>query len=486
MKFKNRPYQDNAESDIDTFMFESSHKKGILVSPVGTGKSLYPAMIAGKSKNNTLVLQPNKELLIQNVEKARAFGLDPSIYSASAKSKEISDLTYATPMSVVSDPEAFKRFDTVVIDEAHLNMSNKMSSGKVSEKGKLNLFLDHINPSKIIGLTATPIQLVTTGMGSELKMMNRSRRSFWINSPIFHVTQIPDIHEKYWADISVDIFDNDDSLLQKARYNSPEFTKESIAIQYDRNNIDHQIMEQYERMISDGKDNILTFVPSVEQAIKLANGNKDFEVVHGGTKDSERDAIVSAFKRGDIANLINCEIFTAGFDSPRLNGIIMGRETMSFQLYYQIYGRIVRPLIDNGNIIEKKGLIVDLTSNTKRFGDVKNVTFEDSDCINGWGMWCDNKLMSGTPFGDWNMPSRDSLEKAYIKKGSVSRKKSDDDTSIVIKFGKYKGLSLNQINKKDPRYLHWMKESFDFKGDHLLKVKEEIELIINNNLMHGS
>ena len=53
--------------------------------------------------------------------------------------------------------------------------------------------------------------------------------------------------------------------------------------------------------------------------------------------------------------LINCQVFTAGFDHPELDGLIMARDTMSYQLYYQIYGRIVRPIVENGNIIKKEG-----------------------------------------------------------------------------------------------------------------------------------
>lgn len=150
-----RDYQEKAKQDIYNFLYKSKAKKGVLVSPVGTGKSIYPSLISKMVKCPVLVVQPTEELLRQNLEKAHYFGLKPSVYSASMGSKEVSKITYATPMSLIKHPELFKNFKVVVIDEAHLNMTNQVKNKRISKKGKFNSFLEKINPSKIIGLTAT-------------------------------------------------------------------------------------------------------------------------------------------------------------------------------------------------------------------------------------------------------------------------------------------------------------------------------------------
>lgn len=478
MKYALREYQEKGKDDIFNFIYNSSHKKGLCIKPVGSGKALDTAIIAQLSQKKTLVIQPNAELLEQNIEKAHSFGFDPSIYSASLGSKTISELTYATPMSIADRPQDFKDFEIVVIDEAHLNMSNSMSGGKINKRGKLNQFLDTINPKKIIGLTATPIQLVTNGMGSELKMINRSMRSFWYKSDIFHITQIQDIKDKYWADIKTDIVSNDTSLLEKARFNSPEFTQESIIKQYDSNGLQKQILEQYEDLYSKGVDNVLTFVPSVQQAIELSKMNKDFAVVYDKTPKKERKAIVEAFKRGDIPHLINCMIFTAGFDHPELKGMIIARDTMSLQLFYQIFGRIVRPIFKNGEIYRKKGFIRDLTGNTDRFGNLENLTFEKHDYTNGWGMWNEDRLLTGYPFGDWDMPKRES----FISKDVISIDEKVKDHKIT--FGKYNGLQLIETFNKDPRYFIWMLEKFTW-NKYNQGLKESIQKLIQKYLMHG-
>ena len=444
-----------------------------------SGKALDTAIIAEMVNDDILVLQPNIELLEQNVEKARSFGLDPSIYSASANKKEVSNITYATPLSVVSNPSAFKNKKIIVIDECHLNMSNSIKNGKVSSRSKLNEFINYINPEKVIGLTASPIQLVTTRMGSELKMLNRSMRSFWYKSNIFHITQINEIHEKYWANIKTEIVDNDINVLTRLRDNSPEFTDQSIINQYEENNFKTKILDNYENLLYDGKKSILTFVPSVKQAIELSNHNKEFAVVYDKTPKKERKAIVEAFKRGDIPMLINCQVFTAGFDHPQLDGLIMARDTMSYQLYYQIYGRIVRPIIENGNIIKKEGTIVDLTGNTNRFGDPKNMTIEKNDYTNGWAMWNSDSLISGYPFGEWDMPKRES----FINKKIIDKNEKIED--IILNFGKYKGKSLLDSFEKNINYFIWVRQNFDFSKKYNQELKNILDKLIDKHLAHG-
>ena len=483
MIYELRDYQEEGKKDFGDFIFNSAHKRGLAVKPTGTGKALDTAIIAELSGNPTLVIQPNIDLLEQNLEKAQAFGLDPSVYSASAGIKEISDLTFATPLSMKANPEHFKRFKTVVIDEAHLAMSNSMKDGKVKERGNFNELMDYINPDKAIGLTASPIQLVTTGRGSELKCLTRSMRSFWYKAEMFSVVQIPDIYDKYWADIKTEVIDTDDSMLKKARYNSPEFTKESIIEQYDANNLENKILEQYERLMSEGIDSMLTFVPSLEQAFQIQKRNPEFAFVHQKTPKKERRAIVAAFKRGEIPNLLNCMVFTAGFDHPGLKALLMARETMSFQLFYQIYGRLVRNIYENGELKKKKGLLLDFTNNTERFGDISNLTFEKNDYTNGWGMWNDDRLLTGYPFGEWDMPTRESLIKKYNNSGIIDKDVKIDD--IVLKIGKYKGKKLVESFKKDTRYFMWMFTNFDWNNPYNKSLHNSLKQLIDKNTFHG-
>lgn len=482
--FKLRDYQDRAKNDIGDFLFNSSYKKGILVAPTGAGKALFTAIIAEMVNEPLLVIQPTKELLEQNLDKAHKIGLNPTVYSASMGVKEISNLTYATPLSIVKKPEDFKHFHTVVIDECHLFSSNKITNGKVSDKGKLSEFLDNINVDKIIGLTATPIQLTPSRNGSELKMMDRSMRSFWYKSDIFHVSQIKDICEKYWANIEFDISNDVDDELLKLNSNGSEFREETVIKNYDYNDTENKIIEKYNTMVDEGIESVLIFVPSVAQGESLVKKNpKNFVLLHSDTPEKERNEIIKAFKSKSIPAVVNVNILATGFDFPELDGIIMARETNSFSVYYQQFGRLVRPILSNGDIIDTNKKFVDLTGNTKRFGDIRNTTFEKNDYTNGWAMWNGDSLMTGYPFGNWNMPTRESLIKKYKKQGVVSYKYKSNN--IIIKFGKYKNKDLYKSFEKDPNYFIWMFENIEFNKPWNKELKKPIEKLINKHLMHG-
>lgn len=478
---KLRDYQEEGKADLMEFLLKSRVQKGIFVAPVGTGKALITAVMAEMVNEPILVIQPTKELLLQNFDKAQKFGMEPTIYSAGLKSKEISDITYATPMSIVKNPEFFKKFNYVCIDESHLGLTNTVVGSRVIKKSKLAEFFEHIKPKKIIGLTATPIQLVSMGFaGSALKMMNRSARSFWNKAEIFHITQIPDVHKDYWSNITIRQLAPENNMLELNSSGS-EFKEDSIIQQYDANDLMKVISEEYRSCLKKGRKSILTFVPSIKHANDLKEYLKDgSEVVSSLTPDSERDRIINDFKLGKIKHLINCMLLTAGFDHPSLDTIIMARETNSFVLYYQIFGRLVRPLMKDGKIIIQDDLFIDLTNNTNRFGDIRNITFEKHDYINGWGMFNGESLLTGYSVGNWEMPQRDYLIKKYEEsKLEASRPKSMGYLKMRLPFGKYKGKTLEEVAKKDMRYLTWMYNDVDFSKPWTKELKNPIERILH-------
>lgn len=65
-----RPYQ-QAASDAAVRFFRSKTKdNGLIIAPTGAGKSILIADIARQLDGKVMVLQPSKELLEQNYEKA--------------------------------------------------------------------------------------------------------------------------------------------------------------------------------------------------------------------------------------------------------------------------------------------------------------------------------------------------------------------------------------------------------------------------------
>lgn len=458
-----RDYQKKAKADISTFL-NSNKKKGIVVMPVATGKALITAIIAELVSEPILVIQPSKELTEQNLEKAYAFGIYPSVYSASLGRKEVSNIVYATPQSVVKNASVFKHIQIVVIDEAHLQLTNKKDkNGRIYGKGSLGKFLDTIKPRKIIGLTATPVKLVSTRLqGAYLHMMNRTPESYWNNTEIIHVTQIKDICNTYWSNVLIQNIEPEVNRLE-INASGSEFTDKSMSIHFKENNILSKIAKVYWECVEQGRKSFLTFVPSLDEAnlLKELLGDST-EIVGADTPKKERDRIIRDFKRNNIRHIISVTALATGFDHPGLDTLIMARETSSFALYLQMFGRVVRPSIVNGKVVRTRDILLDFTGNTKRFGDIRDATFEKHSYINGWGMFIGNKLHTGFPV-KLEKPTKEELIKDYEKKSTMIESILDEDSRELeffkrqkMLFGKHKGEYIYELVDKNSSYIEWV------------------------------
>ena len=65
--------------------------------------------------------------------------------------------------------------------------------------------------------------------------------------------------------------------------------------------------------------------------------------------DYRRDCI-KKFKNGEIDIICNCDVFTTGFDEPKIECIFIGRPTKSIVLHQQMIGRGMRGPKMNGTI----------------------------------------------------------------------------------------------------------------------------------------
>lgn len=93
----------------------------------------------------------------------------------------------------------------------------------------------------------------------------------------------------------------------------------------------------------------ITFAVDVEEATKIAEGFRQngvpAEVVSAKTPDQARAEIIRRFKRRDILQLVNVDLFGEGFDLPAIEVVSFARHTNSFALYSQQFGRALRLMI---------------------------------------------------------------------------------------------------------------------------------------------
>lgn len=356
-----RPYQNDAVNAAVDFFKTKDKKNAIEVLPTGSGKSLVLANIVKKLGEPTLILQPTKEILEQNTDKLISYGFNPSIYSASLKKKEISEITLATIGSIVNKPELFHQFKHMLIDECDT----------VNPKG--GMYEKFINSSnfKILGVTATPYRLSTDGYGgSMLKFITRTRPKIF-DQMIYYVHNKELFDAGYLAKLQYYSIPGFDSSKLKANSTGADYDETSIRNYYTQINFPASIVKVVSSLMGVRK-NILVFTRFISEAEFLVRTVPGIVIVTAETPKKDRERILSEFKSGIIKVIANVGILTVGFDYPELETVVIARPTMSLRLWYQMIGRSSRP-----HISKKESYVVDMGDNLRLFGRVEDMVIEN-------------------------------------------------------------------------------------------------------------
>jgi DNA repair protein RadD len=445
-----REYQERCVSrSVDYLNDPKDSKPKILVAPTAAGKSIIIAEIARRSGEPILVLQPSKELLIQNHAKFVGEGFQAEIYSASVGQKTLGPITFATLGSVKDLVEDFKFMGvrTVLIDECHYKFP--------PEKGSMfRNFIDELAPKKVIGLTATPFYLRQSPEGAILKLMTRIKEKYFHD--FIDIIQIPELTSQgFWAELKYKLYEFDESGLMTNSAGS-DFTEESIRAAIRAQGTNNNICLEIERLQNEGVSSILVFVDSVDTAKTMAEWHriKDATYVTSDMPKKVRDERTEGFKSGKYKVLINFSIYSTGFDFPDLRCVIMGRPTMSLALYYQIIGRLTRISPDTG---KEYGIFVDFCNNAQRFGRVENLILEEIDgkmFMTSGDIVLTNVPMSGLLKTKGTMAGGDDS----LGKGMVT----------IMPFGKHKGKKLVNLPLD---YVDWMLNKSDFQWNGVVMQK---------------
>jgi hypothetical protein len=123
------------------------------------------------------------------------------------------------------------------------------------------------------------------------------------------------------------------------------------------------VVENYLELAADRK--ALVFAADLKHARDLAAVFKGHGVnatwVSGGTPLSLRRSILEKLRKGELKVIVNCMVFTEGFDEPSLDAILVARPTQSLVLYCQMIGRGLRPYPG-----KKDCLFIDFVDNSSR------------------------------------------------------------------------------------------------------------------------
>lgn len=335
-----RDYQETCLEAISNFARYGS-RHGYVVLPTGSGKSHLISSVSEKLGGRVLVLAHRKELLAQNHSKFSK-PHEVGIYSTGLNSWDLSKrITIAGIQSIINNPPEIPP-DWILVDECHRISNN-------TERGRYWRLAAKYPHARIIGFTATPYRL---GEG----------RLSW-GEELFSIGYKPLIKKGYLSPlcnkakevtINAEINNLGDYVLAEAAKAmlEPELLKASI---------DNLLTYSYDRK------KVMVFTTTVAHGMVIRDALIDLGhnavLVHGKTDPDERAMVIRYFKEGRFKYIINCELFTEGFDEPAIDMIAVFRPTKSKALHMQILGRGCRIHPDKENC-----LVLDMAGNLREHG----------------------------------------------------------------------------------------------------------------------
>jgi superfamily II DNA or RNA helicase len=338
-----RDYQDAAVQAVRD-SFRAGHKKTLLVSPTGSGKTvIFSYIAAGMAKNNKriLIVAHRRELLKQISAALKKVGVSHAVLAGGTPGVPVANVVVASVFTLVRRMKSMKPFDLIIGDEAH-HFTPDSSWGKV---------VTGFPTARVLGVTATPERLDGKGMGLMFDDMvmgptvaELTAQGF-LSDAVVYAPSAPDL-----GSVGTRMGDYVSKQLEDAM-DKPVITGSAV---------------KHYCKYADGKKAI-AFCVSVKHAKDVA---EDFRSagyaashIDGGMDDTERDGVLKAFEEGRVQILTSCDLVSEGFDLPSVEVAILLRPTKSLGLYLQQCGRAIRPHPD-----KEKTIILDHAGNTARHG----------------------------------------------------------------------------------------------------------------------
>jgi len=339
-----RPYQAEAVSAIRE-RYVAGDRATLLVLPTGTGKTVVFAELARRTVDRggrVLVLAHRGELLEQAASKLVAVGVRARIEQAERRGGD-ADAVVASVQTLRGDRLAAwpaDAFRLVVVDEAH----HATAAG-------YRAILDHFAAARVLGVTATPDRLDGAALGEVFA------------SAAYRYDLAQAIRDGWLARIEarrVRLAVNLDDVHTRAG----DLDLGELELLYGSEAAIDAVVNPLTELA--GGLRTILFAVSVAHAEALAAAINlrqpgAAQAVSGETAAGERADLVERFRRGELRVLVNCSLYTEGFDCPEVECVAIARPTKSRALYAQMIGRGTR--LAPG---KERVLVLDFVGNTRR------------------------------------------------------------------------------------------------------------------------
>jgi superfamily II DNA or RNA helicase len=240
-----------------------------------------------------------------------------------------------------------KRVGLVIMDEGHhLLRGNKWGTAR-----------EMLGHARMVGFTATPCRADKKGLG---------KHADGFYTTIVEGPGMRDlISQGYLTDYRIFCPAGDFDMGSINPGASGDWSTPALRKAAKRSHIVGDVVQEYIK-IANGKLGV-TFASDVETATEIAAEYRargvPAEVVSAKTPTPVRMEILRRFRRRELVQLVNVDLFGEGFDLPAVEVVSMARPTCSYALYCQQFGRALR-------LMEGKdwALIIDHVGNIVRHG----------------------------------------------------------------------------------------------------------------------
>ncbi len=328
-----RPYQVSAVARLNDLWRQ--HNAVLLVAPTGSGKTrlavwgvMRPAVVRGQ---RILFVVQLRQVVKQTAADVAAEGMPHAIYMAGIKggTAPVQIATVQTLAARSSEP--LPQFDLIIIDECQHALSGQYRS--LLERAR------KANPRvKVLGLTATPIR----GDGKGLGVSDGG-----VFEAMHVVVQPPELVAQKFL-VPVVIFGVAAHDLDKLRVDprTADYDERDLSQLMRRTRYVGEAVETYKQRASGLR--CIVFCVDVAHVNAVADeyrkANIRCETTTAKTPYGERRAILERFRRGETLVLVNCDVYTEGFDEPLIGAVQILRPTRSLSRWLQAAGRGLRPV----------------------------------------------------------------------------------------------------------------------------------------------
>lgn len=362
-----RWYQAEVEQNI-AIAWARGARAVLAVLPTGAGKTVLFSEIIKKHQGYSIAVAHRQELVSQiSLALARDGVYHDLIAPSAVKSwvatlhrQELSRSFYKPGSAAIvagvdtliaraaSLGRLFSQVTLVVQDEAH----------HVLRRNKWGAAAAMFPHAKMLGVTATACRADGAGLGRGADGL--------FDTLIVGPSMRDLITEGYLTEYRVFAATSDIDLSQVAISDTTgDFNVKQLRDAAQKSHIVGDVVAHYVKH-AQGRLGI-TFATDVETAARLAQAYRDAGVaaehVSAKTPDQMRTDIIRRFRRRELTQLVNVDLFGEGFDLPAIEVVSMARPTASYTLFCQQFGRGLRPMEG-----KSRAIILDHVGNVLRHG----------------------------------------------------------------------------------------------------------------------